>query len=482
MGGRAAMLAASLLVAVAAAASCQVFVSESTSVSGPACGTSWALACARLQFALQQVEESECEIAVNGTLRGRGNEELTVRGGRYWIRCHGGGGFQGANKSWARWLGSSVTVRDCTWSAFAPALWVGESSTLTLTGCAFSANQGALVLTDASSATISNCTWVNNNATQAGGSLSITGGSLALSASTFIGGGAATGAHLYAEHGAQVKVADCTFSQAHRGASMSVQGASVTANSSRWIDNRGGGSVLVVAGRVLLNDTVFQGSGGAFGALQCRSPGPHCEVDRSIFRSNTGFANAYVDGGSLRVSNTRFIDSDVSKGGAVTALTEAQVVLTACTIANNRAQTGGAVYAQYGALVWISNTSIVGNAASIQGGAMWCSASKLTLAGVDLRNNSDPLHRAGDAMVECAVLPVHSPCQVVGINVTCADPAEPAQPWNPLLAIAIVVSVLLLLGAAAVAVAVVRSQRAATRHAEPMLMTDEFVHDEEDLS
>lgn len=183
----------------------------------------------------------------------------------------------------------------------------------------------------------------------------------------------------------------------------------------------GGGAIYSSGGSINLTNCTFTGNTahGAMGGGAIFSGGPVFVVD-SVFVGNTAGAcggGAIYAGGNVSISGTSFVGNAAGyNAGALYALASA-VTVTDSNFTQNTAQRGGALglysYGSAAAVVTLSNVTLRENAASSQGGAIFCGAgNELTLNNSALASNNASagggsavyVDSGGNASVHCSTL------------------------------------------------------------------------------
>lgn len=258
----------------------------------------------------------------------------------------------------------------------------GTPHTVTFEGITFRGCAGALKATGVN-LVVRNCSFQDNEATQSGGAIAMSGGgSLTVLGSEFSNNSATgtvaepgTGGAIHVDGAASITLTDTVFrnnTAAQGGGAISARALSLTVNGvSEFANNTvpaapgpvySGGALLIlpgthtsITGAMFNNNAAFQGSAIAF------EPGmelARLEVTNSVFQGNTGNAPALL-GTSLVVTRTDFIGNI---GGAIDTPERMGLItnsLERCTFQNNTASYPYAVATVLNATV--SNCSFTDN-------------------------------------------------------------------------------------------------------------------------
>ena len=251
------------------------------------------------------------------------------------------------------------SIRSCTFSGniaeWGAGVYTRDSSSVVLNGCVFDNNVagsrgGAMYYHLETSATLTNCTFTNNSSDQGGGIYTSSFGTFSLAECTFTSNSATQGGGLYNKGDTNLNL--CTFSN----------------NSSQ---QEGGGAFVSgsanpsgISGTCALTSCVFEDnaaqSGGAIQIGETFNQPSSVTIQSCSFTDNTttsrgGAINATGGNTSLNpvitISDSSFTGNNSpnynSVGGAFSS-EPADVHFQRCLFTQNRADSGGAVYAENG--------------------------------------------------------------------------------------------------------------------------------------
>ena len=159
--------------------------------------------------------------------------------------------------------------------------------------------------------------------------------------------------------------------------------------------DRGGAGVAVSGGTFILDNTasinecvaafgaaVFVGTGSSLFEMR---GGTICNnAAKVIYNSGSGII--YSTGGTVRISGGRIADNVVGDWGTI-YLTSGKCVLEGGEITGNQARYGGGFYIGGAASVWMSNTQISNNQATVNGGAIYNEGQLHILDGTKITGN-----------------------------------------------------------------------------------------------
>ncbi len=180
--------------------------------------------------------------------------------------------------------------------------------------------------------------------------------------------------------------------------------------------NCGGAGVAVSGGTFILDNTAsINECNAAYGAAVYVGAGS------SLFemRGGTVYNNAvqnywecgviYNAGGTVRISGGKITDNVISGNGTI-YLSSGKCVLEGGEITGNKARYGGGVYIRSAANVWMSNTQISNNQATINGGAIYNEGQLNIFEGTKITGNQ--------AVMGGAIYQITGKIKMAGGNVT----------------------------------------------------------------
>jgi len=174
-----------------------------------------------------------------------------------------------------------------------------------------------------------------------------------------------------AEHGRYIKLDSVTVSGFYNDASVFIGTGNLTINSSKITGNSTGssGSIIATGGGLVINDS---------------------ELYQNSAPSGCGGVISHSSTSSATINNTRIYDNTAEKGGAICAL-GGNIRITGSSLTNNMASLeGGAIYnggSTGGAAIYLTNTTLSGNRADGNGGAIMIERGSLRIASSTITNN-----------------------------------------------------------------------------------------------
>lgn len=181
-------------------------------------------------------------------------------------------------------------------------------------------------------------------------------------------------------------------------------------------------------GTLIVSDSEFDGNISSYGGA-IYDFGP-MTISRSQFSNNTtnqGGGAVYIDGGSVSIADSRFINNHAdNNGGGITYYSPLQLTLTQSTFSGNTSHGGGAYFdsgylmviessrfqdnhADYGGAGYVAAPSNItastffANVATLEGGALYHSygptvLTNVTLGGNSAGNNGGAVNNAGNTL------------------------------------------------------------------------------------
>jgi predicted outer membrane repeat protein len=283
--------------------------------------------------------------------------------------------------------GNDLTFTDCAFSGNAAeggggGLFSGEDSIAVLSGCSFEGNtayEGSGVFSYESDTTFDGCTFTGNASANwglwGGGTVHNYLGSATLTSCTFTGNTSnGEGGAIYAYLGyGSLTLVDCVVEGNATRAGAAVSGGSAIVIGCTFTDNTtpGSGAALDAHGATVIGCT-FNGNTAADrgGAVRLRSDSVY--VDCLFAENATGPHGGAMAG--LEISNVTLVgctltDNSADFGGAL-YLNEAEVTLAGCALIGNTAdEWGGGIYGAFADAVY-GSCLFSGNSAGGTGGAL----------------------------------------------------------------------------------------------------------------
>ncbi|MDO5824946.1 MAG: hypothetical protein Q4Q22_01055, partial [Methanosphaera sp.] len=212
---------------------------------------------------------------------------------------------------------------------------------------------------------------------------------------------ATNGGAIY-NHGGNVTVTDAIFindSSTYKGGAIYNEAGSVMVNNTNFTGNRAneydGGALYNYDGNLIVINSNFTNNVGGYSGGAIYDYNGSVTVTGSTFTANNGTIHSggaiasVIDGGSLDISDSKFINNIASKGGGAIYV-EGFMNITGSNFTNNTAtERGGAIYNYYRSNVNVTGSNFINNTAIERGGAIYNHAySNVNVTGSNFINNT----------------------------------------------------------------------------------------------